>query len=43
MSASDDKIIRVWSAATDDCKRTMRGHTYHVTSAAFSTDGQKIA
>jgi tricorn protease-like protein len=42
VSASADKTVRVWSAATGDCEQTMTGHTSTVTSAAFSPDGLKI-
>jgi WD40 repeat protein len=42
VSASNDKTVRVWSAATGDCEQTMTGHTSTVFSAAFSPDGLKI-
>jgi WD40 repeat protein len=42
VSASWDKTIRIWDAATGDCQLTMEGHTDYVNSAAFSPDGLKI-
>jgi WD40 repeat protein len=42
VSASYDKTVRVWDAATGDCEQTMTGHTNWVLSAAFSPEGQKI-
>ena len=42
MSASDDKTVRVWSAATGDCQQTLEGHSRAVISAAFSPDGRQI-
>eukprot|EP01047_Picozoa_sp_COSAG01_P025340 COSAG01_NODE_1596_length_9782_cov_16.488692_10_plen_349_part_01 len=42
VSASWDKTVRVWSAATGECVQTLAGHSDGVFSAQFSPDGQKI-
>ena len=42
VSASSDKTVRIWSAATGECEQTLRGHTSYVNSAAFSPDGLKV-
>jgi len=42
VSASDDKTLRVWDAATGQSLRTMEGHTEKVSDCAFSPDGQFI-
>ena len=40
VSASDDKTVRIWDAATGECIRTLEGH--YVYSASFSPDGSRI-
>ena len=42
VSASSDKTVRVWNAASGNCEQTMTGHTGWVMSAAFSPEGLKI-
>ena len=43
-SGSDDKTVRVWSAATGECVATLRGHSDGVRSVAWSgTDGDRLA
>ena len=42
VSASHDKTVRVWSAASGNCEHTMTGHTRYVMSAAFNPEGQKV-
>ena len=39
VSASWDKTVRVWSAATGECVQTLAGHSGAVYSAHFSPDG----
>ena len=42
-SASEDGTVRVWSATTGECERTLAGHTHRVVSAAsYCPAGQKI-
>jgi WD40 repeat protein len=41
VSASGDRTVRVWSAATGECVHTL-GHSSRVRSAHFSSDGQSI-
>ncbi len=41
-SASDDKTVRVWEAATGSCRSVLEGHTHIVSAVAFSLDGQYI-
>ena len=41
-SASDDKTLKVWDAATGQEILTLRGSTDIVTSVAFSPDGRRI-
>ena len=36
VSASGDKTMRVWSAATGGCELMLEGHSNRVTSAQFS-------
>eukprot|EP01046_Picozoa_sp_COSAG06_P057213 COSAG06_NODE_11081_length_1570_cov_7.095853_1_plen_140_part_00 len=42
VSASSDKTVRVWNAATGECERTLQGHSGGVLSACFSPDGARI-
>ncbi|KAL8396650.1 hypothetical protein RB594_003638 [Gaeumannomyces avenae] len=42
-SASDDRTVKLWDAATGACVTTFRGHSDSVNSVAFSADGQKLA
>src|SRR5262249_5965495 len=42
-SASADKTVKVWEAATGQELLTLRGHTNTVTGVAFSPDGQRLA
>jgi predicted NACHT family NTPase len=42
VSASWDKTVRVWSAATGECELTLKEHSDWVNSACFSPDGARI-
>ncbi|KAF2194154.1 vegetative incompatibility protein HET-E-1 [Zopfia rhizophila CBS 207.26] len=42
-SASDDKTVRLWDAATGSCRSTLEGHSDWVRAVAFSPDGQLVA
>ena len=42
VSASSDRTVRVWSAATGECVQTLAGHGDWVNSVQFSPDGQSI-
>jgi WD40 repeat protein len=42
VSASGDKTLRVWDAATGAQLAILRGHTEDVNSVAFSPDGRRI-
>jgi WD40 repeat protein len=42
-SASDDKTLKVWDAATGRELRTLSGHTEGVLCVAFSADGRRLA
>ena len=42
VSASMDKTVRIWDAATGECIRTLEGHTKYVLYASFSHDGSRI-
>ena len=42
VSASGDRTVRVWNAATGECELTLEGHGNWVWSASFSPDGAKI-
>jgi hypothetical protein len=42
-SASDDKTVRLWEAATGTCRSTLEGHSYYLNAVAFSPDRQLVA
>jgi WD40 repeat protein len=42
-SASNDKTVKVWDAHSGQEVLTLKGHTDHVTSVAFSSDGARLA
>jgi WD40 repeat protein len=42
-SASFDKTVRLWEAATGTCRSTLEGHSDYVSAVAFSPDGQLVA
>jgi WD40 repeat protein len=42
-SASFDKTVKLWDAATGKEITTLKGHSSSVTSVAFSPDGKTIA
>jgi WD40 repeat protein len=42
-SASWDKTVRLWEAATGTCRSMLEGHSWTVTAVAFSPDGQLVA
>ncbi|OCK82261.1 WD40 repeat-like protein, partial [Lepidopterella palustris CBS 459.81] len=41
-SASYDKTVRVWEAATGLCRSMLKGYTSYVSAVAFSPDGQYL-
>ncbi|KAH8778279.1 WD40-repeat-containing domain protein, partial [Hyaloscypha sp. PMI_1271] len=42
-SASDDKTVKVWDAATGTLRQTLEGHGGRVWSVAFSHDSELLA
>ena len=38
-SASDDKTVRLWEAATGTCCSTLEGHSEYISYMAFTSDG----
>ncbi|WQF77077.1 Putative NACHT nucleoside triphosphatase, WD40/YVTN repeat-like-containing domain superfamily [Colletotrichum destructivum] len=42
-SASWDKTVKLWDAATGQCQQTLEGHGSSVSSVAFSPDGRQLA
>ena len=43
MSASSDRTVRLWDAATGECLRDFGGHTDEVFAAVFHPEGTRIA
>ena len=41
--ASYDRTVKIWDATTSQEARTLKGHTGHVWSGAFSPDGKRLA
>jgi WD40 repeat protein len=39
-SASEDKTVRLWEAATGTCCSTLKGHSEYISYVAFSSDDQ---
>ncbi len=42
-SASEDRTVKVWDAATGQETLTLKGHTQQVTTVAFSPDAKRLA
>ncbi|PWB49884.1 MAG: hypothetical protein C3F13_18000, partial [Anaerolineales bacterium] len=42
VSASGDKTLKVWKAATGQARHTLSSHTREVYGVAFSPDGTRI-
>ena len=42
-SASHDKTVRLWDAATGTALQTLEGHMNYVMAIAFSPDGKTVA
>ncbi|KAF7514113.1 hypothetical protein GJ744_004438 [Endocarpon pusillum] len=42
-SASRDKTVRLWEAATGTCRSTLEGHSDSICAVAFSPDSQLVA
>ena len=42
-SASNDKTVKVWDAATGTLQKTLEGHSHAVNSIAFSHDSKLLA
>jgi WD40 repeat protein len=42
-SASSDKTVRLWEAATGTCRSTLEGYSEYVSAVAFSPDRQLVA
>src|SRR5205814_4181678 len=42
-SASRDRTIKIWDAASGQCLETLEGHSNSVNSVVFSRDGQRLA
>jgi WD40 repeat protein len=41
-SASSDKTVRLWEAATGTCRSTLEGHSQYILNMTFSSDGQVL-
>ena len=41
-SASDDRTLKLWEAATGECLRTLEGHTNYVFCCKFNPDGNML-
>ena len=41
-SASGDRTVKIWDAASGNCLQTLQGHTEWVSSVAFSHDGRLL-
>jgi WD40 repeat protein/uncharacterized protein YjbI with pentapeptide repeats len=42
LSASDDKTLKIWDAASGDCLLTLAGHSASVSACAWSPDGRRM-
>merc|ERR1712129_309744 len=42
LTASHDKIAKIWDSSTGECKQTFSGHASVVWSAVFSADGSSV-
>ena len=42
-SASDDKTVRLWDAASGQARSALEGHTHYVDAVVFSPDGKLVA
>ena len=42
VSGSDDKTVKIWDAGSGACLKTLKGHSYWVSSVAFSHDGTQV-
>lgn len=41
-SGSDDKIVKMWNVVSEECLRTLEGHSDHVYDVCVSADGQTL-
>ena len=42
LTASSDKIVKIFDSSTGECKQTLSGHAAGVVSAVFSADGSSV-
>jgi dynein assembly factor with WDR repeat domains 1 len=42
MTASSDKMCKLWAADTGSCAQTLEGHTDEIFSCAFNYEGDYI-